>query len=169
MLIRPIAEGDLESFHHMMCRLDEETPFMMYEPGERQARTKSLESLRSAIGDAVSGVDLLMVAECDGGELVGFIWAQRGRLNRIAHTAYVVVGIREAFRGRGLGTAFFQQLVDWARSSGVIRLELTVECPNVGAKALYEKVGFKVEGLRPMSMMVDGRLVGEYYMGMILG
>jgi len=40
-----------------------------------------------------------------------------------------------------------------------------VECPNTGAKALYDKIGFRGEGTRPKSMKVDGRLVDEYYMG----
>ena len=43
-----------------------------------------------------------------------------------------------------------------------------MECPNTDAKALYEKVGFRVEGTRHKSMKVDSRLVDEYYMGMIL-
>ena len=43
-----------------------------------------------------------------------------------------------------------------------------MECPNTSAKTLYEKVGFRVEGIRPKSMKVDGTLVDEYYMGMIL-
>lgn len=107
MLIRPIEEDDATAFHQMMCLLDEETPFMMYEPGERQARTRSLEPLRHAINEAMSGVDLLMVAQSDDGELVGFVWAQRGKLNRIAHTAYVVTGIREGYRHQGIGTEFF--------------------------------------------------------------
>ena len=32
----------------------------------------------------------------------------------------------------------------------------------------YEKHGFKMEGIRPKSMKVNGRFVDEYYMGKIL-
>ena len=53
--------------------------------------------------------------------------------------------------------------------SGIIRLELTVECDNIHAKTLYEKQGFSVEGVRPKSMLVNGSYVDEYYMGKILG
>ena len=49
-----------------------------------------------------------------------------------------------------------------------MRLELTVECVNTGAKHLYEKNGFIVEGVRPKSMKVNGKFVDEYYMGKIL-
>ena len=60
------------------------------------------------------------------------------------------------------------RLDEWAGKNGIVRLELTVECVNTGAKLLYEKHGFKVEGIRPKSMKVNGRFVDEYYMGKIL-
>lgn len=47
-------------------------------------------------------------------------------------------------------------------------LELTVECPNRAAKHLYEKSGFKVEGIKTKSMLVNGNYVDEYYMAKIL-
>ena len=55
-----------------------------------------------------------------------------------------------------------------AKESGIVRLELTVECENDGAKTLYERMGFEIEGIRPKSMKVNGRFVDEYYMGKIL-
>ena len=106
-----------------------------------------------------------MVAETGTGEIVGYIWAERGKLNRIKHTAYIVIGIRRAYQRRGLGSEFFCLLDKWAKENGIVRLELTVECDNTGAKHLYEKHGFAVEGIRPKSMKVNGRFVDEYYMG----
>lgn len=115
MNIRPITENDVERFFHMLCQLDEETDFMMYEPGERLQRTISLEPLKGRIESAVSGTDLLLVAEDEHGTLAGFIWAERGTLNRIAHTAYIVIGVRLIYRHQGIGTAFFRLVDDWAR------------------------------------------------------
>lgn len=168
MNIRKIRIDDAEKFFHMMCGLDEETEFMMYEPGERQSRTKDLKRLTAAIEETVSGRDLLLVAENDSREIIGYIWAERGKLNRIKHTAYIVVGIRRTYQRKGIGTEFFSLLDSWAKENGIVRLELTVECENSGAKSLYEKHGFEVEGLRQKSMNVNGKLVDEYYMGKIL-
>ena len=56
----------------------------------------------------------------------------------------------------------------WARENDVLRLELTVECTNVNAIRLYEKSGFKKEGLREKSMNLDGELIDEYYMAKII-
>ena len=60
------------------------------------------------------------------------------------------------------------RLDEWAGENGIVRLELTVECVNTGAKHLYEKNGFIVEGVRPKSMKVNSKFVDEYYMGKIL-
>ena len=165
MVIRNIKADDADRFFRMLCLLDEETDYMMYEPGERS----DPEGFRTRVLEALSGGDFLLAAESENGELVGFLWAERGKMNRIRHTAYIVVGIRESYRHRGIGTAFFRQLDEWAAASGIVRLELTVECPNGSAKALYEKNGFRVEGIRPKAMKVNGSLVDEYYMGKIIG
>lgn len=168
MLIRTITGNDTEKLYQMLCQLDEETDYMMYEPGERQRRTKSSDQLRTHIEEASSGTDYILVAENDGGEIVGFLWAERGKLNRILHTAYVVVGIREGYRRRGIGTDFFSKLDKWAKTNGIVRLELTVEFANTLAKSLYERHGFKVEGVRSKSMKVNGEFVDEYYMSKII-
>ena len=168
MLIRDIRAGDAGSFFEMMCRLDEETEYMMYEPGERREKTPDLTRLKARIEGAVSGGDLLVVADTEEGEIAGFLWAERGSLNRVKHTAYIVTGIRQAYRRQGIGTAFFERLEGWAMENGVTRLELTVECENAAAVRLYEKSGFKIEGTRLKSMKVNGRLRDEYYMGLII-
>lgn len=67
-----------------------------------------------------------------------------------------------------IGSKFFNMLDEWAGKNWIVRLELIFECVNTGAKHLYEKNGFTVEGVRPKSMKVNGRFVDEYYMGKIL-
>ena len=167
MTYRTISGNDTENFFHMMCRLDEETDYMMYEPGERQERTKDLGRLAGIIDAAENGGDFLLCAVTETGEIVGFVWAERGNLNRVRHSAYVVTGIRSAYRRQGIGTEFFLRLNDWAKENGIIRLELTVECDNTAAKRLYEKSGFVVEGIKRKTMKVNGRYVDEYCMGKI--
>ena len=166
MIIRPIQVEDTESFFSMMCFLDDETPFMMYEPNEREKTTDATE-LREKIDDAISMGDFLLIAE-ERDHIVGYIWAERGRMNRILHTAYIVVGIREAYQHQGIGTKFFRKLDEWARRNNIIRLELTVECANTVARKLYEKNGFVVEGRRKKSMKLGDEFVDELYMAKLL-
>ena len=95
------------------------------------------------------------------------ISAQRGRLNRIAHSAYIVVGILREYRGKGIGTEFFKRLNAWAEEKKMTRPELTVICENEAAKHLYLKSGFEIEGVKRKSVCVDGAYLDEYCMARI--
>lgn len=108
-----------------------------------------------------------MQVAVDNDKIVGYIRAERGIFNRVFHTAYIVVGILKEYGGKGIGTTFFKNVDQWARENGITRLELTVECCNHAARHLYEKSGFKVEGIREKSMLVEGSFVDELYMAKI--
>ena len=168
MRIRTVSADDTESFYQMMCRLDRETKYMLYEPGEREEKATNLNRLRMTLEAAANDEDFLKVAVNERDEIVGYLWAQRERLNRNSHVAYIVIGILGDYRHQGLGTKLFQMLEEWARGKGLVRLELTVECLNVNAVKLYEKCGFQIEGIREKSMKVDGEFVDEYYMAKLL-
>lgn len=164
MVIRRAETRDIEAFWQMQNGLDYETSYMMLEPGERQ---KDYSIIENVINQSINGNSLLLFAEEDG-EIVGYLSAQRGRYNRLKHCAYIVVGIRRAFQGKGVGTKFFAELDAWAKENQLKRLELTVMCPNKAARHLYEKSGFEIEGIKKCSMLVDGEYVDEYYMAKLL-
>lgn len=160
MKYRGLAVDEAGQFWDLMNRLDYETKYMLYEPGERKSNLAELESV---IQDSAEGKDFLLVAEADD-RFVGYISAQRGRMNRIAHSAYIVVGILKDYRGRGIGTEFFRRLDVWAEREHVTRLELTVICENSVAQRLYARNGFEIEGVKRKSVCVDGKYLDEYYM-----
>lgn len=164
MMIRKFELTDAEKFWRLQKALDQETKFMMYEPDERLEDFKRMESL---IQNAEENADFLLAADHDG-EIVGFISAQKGMFHRKKHSAYVVVGIRKAFQGRGIGSEFFKRLDEWAREEQLKRLGLTVMTSNEAGLRLYLKHGFVIEGMKRASMLVDGVFVDEYYMGKVL-
>lgn len=164
MVIREIKLSDAAAFWQMQFELDKDTNYMMYEPNER---TKNLSLINSLIQNSLDGNDLLLVAEEDK-DIIGYLSAQRGVPNRIKHTAYIVVGIRKAFQGKGIGSELFKRLDLWAMKNAITRLELTVMCPNEMAKHLYEKNDFVIEGIKKNSMLVNGEYIDEFYMAKLL-
>ena len=163
MLIRTATRGDAEALLRLLGRLDDETRFMMYEPGER---TATVQEQRGLLESILAGGTVLLAEE--GGRPVGFLEASRGAFRRNRHVAHLVVGVLGAHSGRGIGSALMQKAELWAREHGVHRLELTVMAHNAAAVALYEKAGFVVEGTRRHSMLVDGSYVDELYMARLL-
>ena len=164
---RTLTTEDAQNFWNMLIRLDRETSYMMYEPGERVEKSPGLQSLQTDIQNTENGGGLLLAA-VDNQAIIGYIWAERGKLNRISHTAYIVAGILQNYRGQGIGTELFRYLDAWAAREKIVRLELTVECINMAARQLYEKSRFEIEGIRKKSMLVDGNYVDEYYMAKLL-
>ncbi len=160
MEIREITVDEVESFWNLMNQLDYETKYMLYEPGERK---KNLSGLKAHIQANIERGDLLLIAKVDN-KLVGYISAERGSVKRTAHSAYIVVGILEDYRGQGIGTEFFKRIDTWAEENNIVRLELTVICENEVAAHLYIKSGFEVEGIKKKSVYVDGKYLDEYYM-----
>ena len=163
MVIREIGINDVDAFWEMQLALDKETSYMNYEPNERVKTNRIINIIKNA----VEGKDLLLVALEDN-RIIGFISAQRGGSNRTKHSAYIAIGIRKDFQGRGIGTELFARLDLWAKENNITRLELMVVCTNSIAKHLYEKSGFVIEGIRKNAMVVDGQYVDEYYMAKLL-
>ena len=58
------------------------------------------------------------------------------------------VAIRPSLRGRGLGSALMNHVLAEARRLGARRATLEVRASNVGARRLYERLGFYVAGTR---------------------
>jgi RimJ/RimL family protein N-acetyltransferase len=165
LLVREIREEDAEDLLELLKRLDTETSFMMYEPGERKT---TVAEQRGTIRSLLSTHNrTILIAELSG-RLAGFLGVNGGAFRRNRHVAYLVVGVLGAFSGRGIGTALMSGAEGWAREHGIRRLELTVMAHNEAALALYGKVGFEIEGTRRGSLLVDGGYVDEHYMAKLL-
>lgn len=163
MEIRKIKVEDANNYLEMLLNLDNETKFMMFEPGERPT---DINIAKNRIEKSINGDNLVLVAT-DEEDIVGFLSVQRGGPKRIKHTGYIVVGIREKYRGKGIGSKLFHELDRWAIKNKITRLELSVICSNTIAKHLYEKNGFEVEGLKKNAMIIDGKYVDEFSMAKI--
>ena len=73
-----------------------------------------------------------------------------------AHTGVLGMGLLPLFRGQGLGRDLMQRTLAAAKTFGFHRVELTVREHNTRAIALYEKIGFKTEGVQREAVHVDG-------------
>ena len=165
MIIRTIRENDAEQFLNLCKKLDTETQFMMLEPGERKTTP---EEQRTQIEILLKQANqTIFVAEQDN-QLVGYLAAYGGEFQRNRHSAYLVIGILQAFTGQGIGTQLFQSLEEWAQQQHLHRLELTVMTHNNAGIALYKKQGFAIEGTKRHSLLINGQYVDEYYMAKLL-
>ena len=165
MLIREIVEADAEAYLALACAIDAESRCMMYEPGERLT---TLEQQIDQIRAIRASDNQLMLVVAHEGQLVGYLGAIGGDFHRNHHSVYIFVGLLERFTGQGLGRRLFEETEQWARRQGLHRLELTVMRHNTRALALYQKMGFEIEGTRRHSLQVEGLYVDEICMAKLL-
>jgi L-phenylalanine/L-methionine N-acetyltransferase len=100
--------------------------------------------------------DLQLVAELNG-QVVGSAGLHLAPQLRRRHCAHLGISVDSKAQRQGVGLALMQALCDYADGwAQVLRIELTVFVDNLGAIALYERCGFRVEGTHRAYAMRDG-------------
>lgn len=165
MNIREITEADAEAFLKLACQIDDETRFMMFEPGERQTTVEQHAAWTRKL-KAIDNQTMFVVEQ--EGQLVGYLGAMGGAFRRSHHSVYIFLGLLEAYTGQGLGRRLLEAAEQWARARGLHRLELTVMPHNVRGLSLYQKMGFVIEGTKKHALLVDGTYVDEICMAKLL-
>jgi RimJ/RimL family protein N-acetyltransferase len=74
----------------------------------------------------------------------------------------------QAYTHSGIGTLLFAEMEQWAKHSGIHRLDLHVLIHNSAAVTFYEKEGFAIEGVMKHAQCIDGQFFDEYLMAKIL-
>lgn len=163
--IREISKTDAEALLQLRRQLDAETSFMLLEPGER---TTTVEDEHIRIAEILQKDNQMIFVAEHNNTLVGYLSAIGGGFRRNRHSAYIVIGILQAFVGQGIGAKLFTAMEHWARQQELHRLELTVMVHNERGVKLYQKMGFGIEGRKRDSLCVDGRYIDEYVMAKLL-
>jgi GNAT superfamily N-acetyltransferase len=98
------------------------------------------------------------------GQLVGPTGIFRHTRLKDSHIAFIWgVYVRADWRKLGLAQALVNAAVEWARDAGVAIVKLTV-VPQSGARACYERCGFRVTGTDIAALKWDGRYHDELLM-----
>jgi RimJ/RimL family protein N-acetyltransferase len=110
---------------------------------------------------------VFFVAEVNG-QIVGHVSCVGGAKVANRHTTGLGITIVKEWRGKGVGTALMQYIIDWARANPVIkRVELEVFTINPRAVKLYERFGFEAEGVKRQVYFKDGEFVDSVMMAIV--
>ena len=142
--------------------VDQTSEYNLTQPGERKM---TLEQEREWLQKNLDEPGSLAIGVYDGdagGRIVGLLnFKANSERRRIAHHGLFGISVHQSERGKGLGAALIQTLLDWAAASPTIeKVCLQVFAPNAHARALYRKMGFKEECVRRNYIKIAP---GEYW------
>ena len=110
----------------------------------------------------------VIVAETNG-EIVG--WGSLNVFNPREAYRFVAdfsIYVERAWRGRGVGRAMLEALIELARTHGFHKLVLSAFPFNAVGGALYEKLGFRTVGVYREQGLLDGKWVDTIIMEKLL-
>ena len=109
--------------------------------------------------------ETMLVCLVDG-EIAGNCQITWSTSIKTRHRASVAIALLRKFWNQGIGTRLFEEMICIAEANeNILQMELEYVEGNSRARALYEKMGFRITGLRPNAIRLkDGTLLNEYTM-----
>jgi RimJ/RimL family protein N-acetyltransferase len=117
---------------------------------------------------AQSANALFLLAEVEQ-EIVSVLTFSAGKRPRTAHVGEFGISVLKKYWGMGIGSKMLAYLLAWAEETGTVRkINLRVLVDNLRAIRLYEKFGFKVEGVQTRDLCINGQFYDAFFMGRLI-
>ena len=142
------AERYVEGFHAALDIVARERRYLAF------LEAPPLEGSRSFVQNLLNGAGVQVLA-VDDGKVVGWCDVVRDWRDGFRHGGHLGMGLVPEYRGRGIGERLARGAIDAAFAAGMERVELEVFASNAAAIALYDKLGFVVEGVKKRARKID--------------
>ena len=163
-LIRSPRDEDIPGMLEYLRVSAGETEFILRYPEECGKYTpedekKLFDRLNASDSDA------MLVCIVDG-KVAGNCHVMWSKNIKTRHRARIGIALVREFWNQGIGTMMFREMIRIAEANeDILQMELEFVEGNTRARALYEKMGFRIAGMTPNAIRLkDGTLLNEYYM-----
>ena len=163
-LIRSPRDEDIQGTLDYLYISSGETDFILRYPEECGKYTPEGEK---ELFDKVNAADNeAMIACLVEGKVAGNAAIRWSNMIKVRHRAGIGIALLREYWNQGIGTRMFQELIRIAEANeNLLQMELDFVEGNTRARALYEKMGFRITGVRPNGIRLkDGTLLNEYSM-----
>lgn len=138
--IRPMVKEDADKLYAFFSRV----------PREDRLFLRDDVSLREVTDAWARELDyekvLPLVAEV-GGNIVGDATLHRRKLGWTSHVGKVRLVVEKDYRGKGLGTALMEELINIAKKAGLELLVAEIMANQTAALAAFKRLGFEKEAV----------------------
>lgn len=156
--IRPAQNEDFESLVELIRAVTDTSDYVVAESVAEQLLYEDTVTRHNAVE---SRVFFLAVSDSDA---IGWTHLDLPQVKKLQNTARVTVGVRDQFRGLGIGSQLLERSLEWAKANGYHKVYNSVPAVNDEAMAFLEAHGWYTEGIRRDHYTLDGGLVDEVMM-----
>ena len=167
LLIREAEIEDAAVLISLLNQIGQESEFTSLDPAGILMDESDMQAF--IVKQAQSDNEITLLAFLND-ELAGVINITADQRPRVRHIGDIFLAIKKSFWGQGLGSVLLDEVIEWAKSSRVIRrLQLTVQKRNLAAVHLYQKMGFIIEGVQERGACIEGGVfLDVYQMGKLI-
>jgi len=164
LMIREAEPSDAEKMIEYVNTIASESNNISLGPGDF---TITPEREKEIVQSYKNKDNMVFLVGYIGDELVALCDFSSSSRPRMKHTGELGISVLKKYWRYGIGRAMLGTLIDWAKSTGIIRkMNLRVTTYNVGGIALYEQMGFKKDGIITRDMKIEGKFVDTIHMGL---
>ncbi len=161
-LLRSPKVKDAEEMLEYLKICASETEFILRYPEEC---TDTVEQEEKFLQDIINSENNLMIVAIVDDEIAGNCSLHINNRMKTRHRGSVAIALKKKYWNKGIGTAMFNELIEYAKKHGCIQLELEFIEGNDRARALYEKFGFSIFAERKRAIKLkDNRFLSIFFM-----
>jgi ribosomal protein S18 acetylase RimI-like enzyme len=158
--------GFIEQFLNLVIIIDFESPFMLFEKGERTINSEIIQSVSIALKNA--DLIVFLIKSKRKFEFYGYLTGSRRKEIKLRHTLSIALGVKVEFQEKKIGSFLLREMIrTFEVDNELKRLFLTVMVNNQKAINLYKKMGFVIEGILRNSINQNNEMIDEYIMSIV--
>ena len=166
IIVRRPSADDAPAVLRYLRRVGAESEFLSF-GAEGPPITEPEE--RAFLADARTAENAIAIVAEQNDQIVGMVTFKGGNRARTRHVGEFGISVARSAQGVGLGRRLMELLIAWAQAGATVRkINLVVRVDNDRAIALYESLGFVVEGRRSRDMLIEGVFHDSLIMGLAI-
>ena len=166
LTIREAIEDDAQAIIKFIKAIGDESDNLTFSGSEFN---NTLEEEKKILNDHSQKENCIFVIAFIDGEIAGQMNAQGSQKPRLRHACEFGISTRKQHWGKGVATEVLTYLLEWAHSNPMIRkVNLRANVSNKKAIALYERMGFKHEGVHKRDFFLHNEFQDAVSMGLMI-
>lgn len=166
IIIRRTKKSDAKALIEYLNIIGGESDFLTFGPGQFHMTVEQEEEF---IENTLKKNNALSILAEINGRVVGNLIFIGGPRERTAHVGEFGISVLKEYWGNGIGEELIKFLIDWSKTSGIIRkINLRTRIDNTRGINLYKKLGFSEEGVIKRDLLINGEFYDSLAMGILI-